>query len=89
MEAAYDVLPLFGESTQYLAPFVRFEQLDTQSDVPSGFTADESLNKNVYTVGLTYRPIPKVVLKLDYRNFDTDGPNKTADEVAFGLGFAF
>lgn len=89
-EAAYDILPhLVSGTTQYLAPFFRYESYDTQDEAPAGFTRDASLDKTVYTVGLTYKPIPSVVLKLDYRNFDTDGAKKTADEVAFGMGFAF
>lgn len=89
-EAAYDVLPhLVPGTTQYLAPFFRYETYDTQENVPSGFTKNESLDKRLYTAGLSYKPIPEVVLKLDYRNFQTDGASKTADEVAFGVGFAF
>lgn len=90
VEAAYNILPhLASESTHYLAPFFRFESFDTQAGVPDGFTANESLDKTVYTAGLTYKPIPNVVLKLDYRNIGTDGESETADEVAFGMGFAF
>lgn len=90
VELAYDVMPLFASgSTHYLAPFVRFESFDTQATVPNGFERNESQEKDLYVVGLSYKPIPKVVLKLDYRNFDTDGPKKTADEVALGVGFAF
>lgn len=89
-EVAYDILPhLVSGTNQYLAPFFRYESLDTQDSVPSGFVKDESFEKQVYTFGLTYKPISDVVLKLDYRNFETDGDNKTADEVAFGFGFVF
>ena len=39
-EAAYDVLPLvLPETTQYLAPFFRYEIFDTQDDVPDGLRA--------------------------------------------------
>ena len=88
-EAAYNILPFFDAGEQYLAPFVRFESYDVQEEAASGFTADESLDKRVLTAGLSYRPVPAVVLKLDYRNFMTDGWSKTADEVAFGIGFAY
>lgn len=89
-EAAYDVLPHFvSGTTQYLAPFVRYESYDTQASVPSGFARNASLEKQVVTAGISYRPISDVVLKLDYRNFNTDGEKPTADEIALGIGLAF
>jgi hypothetical protein len=90
VEGGYDVLPhLVSGTRQSLSPFVRFENLDTQSSVPSGFTRNSSLDKQIYTVGLSYKPVDKVVIKADYRNFRTDGPTPTADEVAVGLGFVY
>ena len=53
-----------------LAPFFRYEYLDTQHDVPSGFTGDDSQELEIYTVGLSFKPIPQVVLKVDYRSRD-------------------
>jgi hypothetical protein len=90
LEAAYDVLPLLRPgTTQYLAPFFRFERYNTQWRVPSGFTPDRSKDRALYTVGISYKPVPNVVLKADYRNYDANGPSNVADEFAFGLGFAF
>ena len=54
-----------------------------------GAVADASLKKDLYSVGLTYKPVERVSLKLEYRNFETDGEKKTADEVMFGAGVAF
>ena len=89
-EAAYDVLPHFVSGTkQYLAPFFRYENLDTQEEVPSGFARNDSRERTVYTAGLTYKPLHNVALKLDYRNIETEGEDEAADEVALGLGFAF
>lgn len=90
VEAGYDILPhLVSGTRQYFAPFVRFEQIDTQADVPSGFVRNQSLDRTIYTVGFSYKPIDRVVIKADYRNFTTDGSSPTADEVALGLGFVF
>jgi opacity protein-like surface antigen len=89
-ELAYDVMPVIGgETTQYLAPFVRYETFDTHAKVADGFTADPGRDKIVFTAGLTYKPIPQVALKLDYRNIDNDGSSEDADEVSFGMGYAF
>ncbi len=88
-EAAYDVMPLvLGETGQYLAPWVRYSRVDTQDSVPSGFVADAKLDREILEVGLSYKPIPQVVFKLDYRNFDSEGGDLT-DEVRVGGGFVF
>ncbi len=77
-EAAYNILPLFG-SDQYLAPFYRYESVDY-----TGTAEDLTL----YTTGISYKPIPNVVLKADYRNFDKEIGSK-ADEVNLGFGYIF
>ncbi len=88
-EIAYDVLPLMLPDTrQYLAPFFRYENFDTQESVPVGIERDPTKDTNLYTVGLTYKPHPQVVLKLDYRNFELAQSNRT-DDVNVGLGFVF
>jgi hypothetical protein len=89
-EVAYDVMPLLvGDATaQYLSPFFRFEHYDTQASVGQGFVRDLTKDVNLYTVGLSYKPHPQVVLKFDYRYFNQrqgDRPN----DVNFGLGFIF
>jgi hypothetical protein len=90
LEGAYDILPLLRPgTTQYLAPFFRFERYNTQAKVPSGFTPDRSKDRKLYTMGISYKPIPNVVLKVDYRNYDAEGPAKVSDEFALGIGFAF
>jgi hypothetical protein len=88
-EVAYDVLPLLFPGTErFLAPFYRFEWYDTQWKMPSGFSADESKEIRVHTVGLQFEPIPNVVLKVDYRNRSAD-QGQIPDEVNLGFGFAF
>lgn len=90
LEAAYDFLPILRPgTTHYLAPFFRFERYNTQAHVPAGFAPDRSRDRKLYTLGLSYKPIPNVTLKMDYRNYDNKGPRNVADEFALGLGFAF
>ncbi len=79
-EIAYDILPLLAKGTnQYLAPFYRYENVDYKGN---------SEDLDLYTVGLSYKPIPNVVLKVDYRNFDKKVGAK-ADELNFGFGYIF
>ena len=90
LELAYDIWPsLFGESTERaLEPFARIEFIDTQHDVPSGFSANENLDYWVFSSGLSYFPHPNVVLKAEYRNQHAEfGPRP--DQIALGLGFAY
>jgi hypothetical protein len=83
------VLPLIlPNTTHYLAPWFRYSRVDTQHDVPSGFAKDETQDVQYYEVGLDYKPIPQVVIKLDYRNQDPEEGN-APDEVRFGAGFIF
>lgn len=89
-EAAYDVLPLLlPDTTQYLAPFFRYEIYDTQDKVPQGFARVPGKNVQLYTVGLGYKPHPQVVLKLEYKAFDAGNVNPRPDEFNIGGGFVF
>lgn len=88
-EAAYDVLPLIlPGTTHYLAPWIRYSKVNTQDSVPSGFAADPKRDRDFVEIGLSYKPIPQVVLKLDYRDQDADKGDVT-DEIRVGAGFVF
>ena len=88
-EIAYDVMQILSpDSEKELSPFFRFEYLDTQADIPSGFTRDRGQPRRLYIPGIQFKPHPNVVLKLDYRNIDTWGGD-TADEISVGFGVAY
>lgn len=89
VEIAYDVLRWFlPDSSRSLEPFFRFEYLDTQYDVPSGFTANEAQELQIYTAGVQFKPIPNVVFKADVRNKVADA-GSSPDEINLGIGLAF
>ncbi len=80
-EVAYDLLPLLVPATnQYLAPFLRYESIDY------GQSAEDV---ELWVSGLSYKPIPNVVVKADYRNFNHKFKSDAADEVNFGIGYIF
>ena len=88
-EVGYDVMPfLMPDSTQYLAPFFRYEQFDTIASAPAGFLDDPTKDQRIYQFGVNYKPIPNVVIKADYRNFDSKGGD-LPDDFNLGLGFIF
>jgi hypothetical protein len=90
VEGAYNILSLadIHPYFQYLAPFVRFEKFDTQNQVPDGFLRNPENNRDVLTLGLSYKPIPNVVVKIDYQNRDNKA-NSSNDQINLGLGYVF
>ena len=87
-EIGYDVLPLVFESEMSLEPFFRYEHLDTQHEVASGFTKDLVRDYDLLVVGLSFKPIPQVVIKMDYRDFRAKR-GSIADEFQASIGFVF
>jgi len=88
-EVAYDIMPLlFPGSERTLEPFFRYSYYDTQRDVPSGYSRDHSKEIEIYTLGFSFQPIPRVVIKGDYRN-RTAKSGGLSDEVNLGIGFVF
>ena len=88
-EAGYDVLPMFWENTtQYLAPFFRYERLNTMAKAPAGYNVDLTKDWEIFQVGLQYKPIPNVVIKADYRNYVAK-QGLLPDDFNLGFGFIF
>jgi opacity protein-like surface antigen len=88
-EIGYDILPLLlPRTTQYLAPFFRYEQLDSIASTPEEFLDDASKDRRIYQFGLQYKPIPNVVIKADYRNFNAK-IGSLPDDFNLGFGFIF
>ncbi|MEX0999812.1 MAG: hypothetical protein WD000_07625 [Thermodesulfobacteriota bacterium] len=88
---AYNVLTLTNFSSQYaqyLAPFVRWEQYDTQAKVPSGFIRNSANDRNDLTIGLNYKPIPNVVMKAEYQRLANEA-DESDNQFNFGLGYVF
>jgi hypothetical protein len=89
LEVGYDVLRLAVPNTeQTVTLFGRFDYVDTQADVPAGFVANPALRRTIYTLGLVYRPIPGIGLKLDYRRHEF-GAGSGGNEVASAITWMF
>ncbi len=65
VEAGYDVLTRSETQLQFI-PFVRYERLNTQSEVPAGFSADPASDRTLVTIGADLKPISNIVFKADY-----------------------
>jgi hypothetical protein len=87
LQAGFDLLAR-GDTQQALIPFVRLEQVDTQRRVPAGFSSNPASDVEVATYGVSYKPIPNVVLKLDFQDFD-NAAGTGVDRWNLAVGWLF
>lgn len=88
---AYNLFSLTGFSSQYLqylAPFLRYEKLDTQKKVPSGFFRNPVNDRQDLTFGINYKPILNIVLKADWTWNDNEA-DTGKNQFNLGLGYVF
>jgi len=86
LEAGYDVLAGKGRSS--LIPYVRWEQVDTQKDVPEGWTSNPANEQQLLTLGLAYQPIEQLIFKAEFQNIDNEAGTGT-DQFNLSLGYIF
>jgi len=87
--AGYDVMPLLSSaSTQYLAPFVQYEHLNTQASVSSGGVADKANDRSTLAWGLSYKPHPNVAFKFDYRR-NSNAANTGLNQWNLAINYLF
>jgi len=87
-EAGYRVIsnPRFGE----IGTFARYENFDTQFQMPTGYVGLPEFDRDAWVLGATYWPDPDVAVKFDYsivgnRSTVIQAPNS----VNIGLGWWF
>ncbi len=84
-EAGYDVMTwLDPESEVTVSPFVRWEHVDTQAEVPTGFLSDPANDEEILTFGVASQPIPQIIFKIEYQDRD-----QGVDSLNAGMGFVF
>lgn len=89
VEAAWHMLmALVPDAVDELTLFVRRERVDTQLEVPSGFARNGAAERDIWTFGTAYSPIPKVIFKLDVEVWK-DGTNDTVTRFNLGFGLVF
>ncbi|MEE9179334.1 MAG: porin, partial [Vicinamibacteria bacterium] len=66
----------------------RYEDYDTQAEVPAGFLRNPVNNRSVITFGFEVDPIYSVVLKLDFQNF-RNRAGTGINQWNFGIGYQF
>ncbi len=89
LEGAYEFVGLGKVGAAWaLTPFIRYEDYDTQAEVPAGFLRNPVNNRSVTTFGLEVEPIYSVVLKLDFQNF-RNRAGTGINQWNFGIGYQF
>ncbi len=89
LEAAYDLVGIGAfDSIWSVGPFVRYEEFDTQANVPAGFERNPANNRSVLTLGFEFEPLTNVVLKLDYQDFRNQAGTGT-NQWNFAVGYQF
>lgn len=96
-EAAYRILgPIDGGEA--VTAFLRYERLNMNSALPSNGVEDGSLDQHHLITGISYSPVPDVVLKTDVRfqwtgapslETGTTGGSRKTTYFTLGIGFAY
>jgi hypothetical protein len=69
-----------------LSPFLRYEEYNTQSKMSKGIDSDTANRDRVTTIGVSYHPEQRVVVKADYRAYATNSGNS---RMNLGIGYMF
>ncbi|MGE0042469.1 MAG: hypothetical protein AB7H88_13270 [Vicinamibacterales bacterium] len=87
VQVGYNVLSQVAPRTS-LMPFYRFEQINTQSSVPTGFLADPAQDQTFHTFGVELKPIGQIVVKADYQRV-TNRAGTGRNQFNVNLGYVF
>ena len=67
VQGGYDVLSLVPGAKASLIPFARYEQYDTQKEVPVGYVRNPENDRQELTLGLVFKPIDRLAFKADWQ----------------------
>jgi uncharacterized small protein (DUF1192 family) len=89
-EVGYNLLARRRRAGSELSPFVRYESLDSQKEAEAGSPAppDRANDRTVRTLGVVWKPIPHIALKLDYQDFGNSA-GTGVDRYNFALAYLF
>lgn len=87
-QAGYNVLRFVPTTSHQLTPYVRYETIDTQDEVPTGFTANAANDRTLWLLGAMWKPIPQVSVKADYQ-LHSNGANTGINQFNINVGYLF
>ncbi len=87
LQGGYDVLR-GTRSGHQLVPYLRYEQLNTQDEVPDGFAANPANDRRFVTIGAMWKPLTNVSLKADYQIVGNEA-DTGVNQLNVNLGYLF
>ncbi len=89
VQVGYDVLSQVADNRGVaLTPYVRYEKVDTQAQMPEGFDRNPSTDGTYTVFGLELKPIPGVVAKVDHM-WVSNGADSGLNQLNINVGYAF
>lgn len=76
-------------NTSDLTPFIRYEWFNTHQSVDGDLVQNQAYDRDIVTVGLTFKPVPNVAFKADIQSFSDASIDDRNQNLNMGLGFAF
>jgi hypothetical protein len=86
LQAGFDVLAGRGKSS--LTPYLRWEQINTQEEVPDGWSADPANDQEIFTLGLAYQPIQQLIFKAEYQSVGNEAETGV-NQFNLSMGYIF
>jgi hypothetical protein len=86
LQAGYDLLA--GRGKGALTPYLRWERLNTQEEVPEGWSANPANDERLLTLGLAYQPIEQLIFKAEFQNISNEA-NTGVDQFNLSMGYIF
>ena len=86
LEAGYDLLG--GRRGRSLMPYLRWENINTQEQVPDGWQADPANDQEIFTLGIAYQPIEQLIIKIDWADVD-NAAGTGVNQFNAQLGYIF
>jgi cell division protein FtsB len=87
VQLGYDLLAGRG-GERALTPYARWETVDTQAEVPAGFRSNPANDADIVTLGIAFKPIEQLIVKVDHQNVD-NGAGTGLDQLNVLLGYIF
>ncbi|PLX50895.1 MAG: hypothetical protein C0613_02355 [Desulfobulbaceae bacterium] len=93
LEAGYHVMPSAWQTGKLANAdavfFVRYDEYDTQANMPTGQLADAAQDRRDLTLGVSFWPTTNVVVKADYQILRSDADEDPDNTINFGIGWQF
>ena len=87
LQGGYDLLANSQSAHQFI-PFVRYEKLNTQREVPAGFTKSASNDMTVTSIGAMWKPDNRVMFEADFQ-IHSNGADTGINQWNMHMGWLF